>query len=47
MSALKAAGVDARYVEIDSEIGHLAFGYQTEKWSPTLKNFVAELMAPH
>jgi len=47
MSALKVAGVDARYVEIDSEIGHLAFGYQTEKWSPTLKNFVAELMAAH
>lgn len=43
MSALKTAGVDARYVEIDSDIGHLAFGYQTEKWSPVLKDFIAEL----
>ncbi len=45
MGALKAAGVDARYVEIDSDIGHLAFGYQTEKWSPELKSFVAQLTA--
>jgi len=44
MAALKAAGVDARYVEVDSEIGHLAFGYETEKWSPALKKFIAELM---
>ena len=47
MTALKAAGVDARFVEVDSEIGHLAFGYQTEKWSPALRSFVAELMAAH
>jgi homoserine O-acetyltransferase/O-succinyltransferase len=44
MDALKAAGVDARYFEVDSEIGHLAFGYQTERWSPALRKFVAELM---
>ena len=43
MSALKAAGVEAHYVEVDSEIGHLAFGYQTEKWSPALTRFMAEL----
>jgi homoserine O-acetyltransferase len=40
MAALNGAGVDARYVEVDSDIGHLAFGYQTEKWSPALKNFI-------
>ncbi len=45
MAALKAAGVEARYVEIDSDIGHLAFGYQTEKWTAELKRFVAELTA--
>jgi homoserine O-acetyltransferase len=46
MAMLKAAGVDARYVEVDSDIGHLAFGYQTEKWSPALGSFIAGLM-PH
>ena len=45
MAALKAAGVDASYVEVDSDIGHMAFGYQTEKWSPALKSFMAELTA--
>jgi homoserine O-acetyltransferase len=45
MAALKAAGVDASYVQVDSEIGHMAFGYQTEKWSPALKRFMDELTA--
>jgi homoserine O-acetyltransferase/O-succinyltransferase len=44
MQALKAAGVDARYYEIDSEFGHSASGFDAEKWAPTLKRFMAELM---
>jgi homoserine O-acetyltransferase len=44
MQALKAAGVDARYVEIDSELGHLASGLDGDKWAPALKAFMAELM---
>jgi homoserine O-acetyltransferase/O-succinyltransferase len=44
MQALKSAGVDARYVEIDSELGHLASGLDGEKWAPALKSFIAELM---
>ena len=45
MQALKRAGVDARYVEIDSELGHLASGLDGEKWAPALKSFMSELMA--
>jgi len=45
MEALKAAGVDARYVEIDSEFGHLASAADGEKWAPALAAFMAELMA--
>jgi homoserine O-acetyltransferase/O-succinyltransferase len=41
---LKAAGVDARYYEIDSELGHLASGLDGDKWSPALRSFMAELM---
>jgi len=44
MQALKGAGVDARYVEIDSELGHLASGLDGEKWAPALGTFMAELM---
>jgi homoserine O-acetyltransferase/O-succinyltransferase len=44
IKALKAAGVDARYFEIDSELGHLASGLDADKWSPALKAFMAELM---
>ena len=44
MQALKAAGVDARYYEIDSELGHSASGFDGEKWAPTLKAFMAELL---
>jgi homoserine O-acetyltransferase len=44
MQALKAAGVDARYYEIDSELGHSASGFDAEKWAPTLKDFMTELM---
>lgn len=43
MSELKDAGVDARYFEIDSELGHLASGKDADKWSSALANFMAEV----
>lgn len=45
MAKLKSAGVDARYVEVQSEIGHLAVDHQTEKWSRELEKFVEGLRA--
>jgi homoserine O-acetyltransferase len=45
IKALKSAGVDARYVEIDSDLGHLASGLDADKWAPALASFMAELMA--
>lgn len=44
MAKLKAAGVDARYFEIDSELGHLASGPEGDKWGPPLREFLAPLM---
>jgi len=44
MQGLKAAGVDARYYEIDSELGHSASGLDGEKWALALQDFVGELM---
>jgi homoserine O-acetyltransferase len=43
MEALAAAGVDARYVEIDTELGHLASGLDGEKWAPALRAFMDSL----
>jgi homoserine O-acetyltransferase/O-succinyltransferase len=43
MAALRAAGVDASYVEIDSEHGHLASGADAGKWAPALRGFIAKL----
>ena len=43
MAALKDAGVDARYQEIDSENGHLASGVDAAKWEPALRAFMKEL----
>jgi homoserine O-acetyltransferase len=45
MAKLKAAGVEASYVEIDTELGHLASGHEGDKWGPALANFIARLMA--
>jgi homoserine O-acetyltransferase len=45
MSELTAAGVDARYFEIDSELGHSASGPEHAKWSPVLREFLDPLMA--
>ncbi len=44
MTRMKAAGIDARYFEIDSELGHLASGPEADKWGPSLARFMAELM---
>ena len=43
MAKLKAAGVDATYYEIDSELGHSASGLDAAKWAPTLKAFMDRL----
>lgn len=43
MPALKAAGVDGQYFEIDSEHGHLASGTDAAKWAPALKAFLQSL----
>ena len=45
MHDLAAAGVDARYFEIDSELGHSASGPEHAKWSPVLCEFIAPLIA--
>src|SRR5262249_24135931 len=45
MEALRAAAVDARFVGLDSEFGHLASAADAEKWAPALAAFMAELMA--
>ena len=44
MNALDAAGVEARYFEIGSELGHSASGPEHAKWSPVLREFLAPLM---
>jgi homoserine O-acetyltransferase len=43
MDALTKAGVDARYVEIDSEFGHSASGPEWAKWGPALRDFLTRL----
>ena len=43
MAGLRGAGVDAAYVEIDSEHGHLASGTDAGKWAPALRAFIAKL----
>ena len=43
MQALRAAGVDATYFEIDSEKGHLASVADAEKWAPALQDFLRRL----
>ncbi len=45
MQALAAAGVEARYFEIDSDLGHSASGPEHAKWSPVLRDFLAPLLA--
>jgi homoserine O-acetyltransferase len=43
MARLRAAGVDATYVEIDSDFGHLASGADCAKWAPALRAFLTGL----
>jgi homoserine O-acetyltransferase len=43
MQLLDRARVDARYLEIDSEFGHLATGADAPKWAAVLAAFMAEL----
>jgi homoserine O-acetyltransferase len=45
MADLRAAGIDAAYVEIDSEHGHLASGADAGKWAPALRDFILKLEA--
>ena len=44
MRALADAGVDARYFEIASDLGHSASGREHAKWSPVLREFLGPLM---
>lgn len=43
MQALKAAGVDADYFLLDSELGHSASGLDAAKWAPRLRQFMESL----
>jgi homoserine O-acetyltransferase len=45
MRDLEAAGVEARYFELDSDLGHSASGPEHAKWSPVLRDFLAPLLA--
>ena len=45
IEALHAAGVEARYFELDSELGHSSSGPEHAKWSPVLREFLAPLVA--
>ena len=40
MPGLKAAGVDADYFLLDSELGHSASGLDAHKWAPRLREFM-------
>ena len=45
IEGLHAAGVDARYFELDSDLGHSSVGPEHAKWSPELRRFLAPLVA--
>jgi homoserine O-acetyltransferase/O-succinyltransferase len=45
MNDMAAAGVDARYFELDSDLGHSASGPEHAKWSPVLRDFLAPPIA--
>jgi homoserine O-acetyltransferase len=45
MKDLTAAGVEARYFELDSDLGHSASGPEHAKWSPVLREFLAPSIA--
>jgi homoserine O-acetyltransferase/O-succinyltransferase len=43
MGRLQMAGVDATYVELDSNFGHLASGREADQWTPALHAFLERL----
>jgi homoserine O-acetyltransferase/O-succinyltransferase len=43
MGRLQAAGVEATYVELDSNFGHLASGRESDQWAPALEAFLERL----
>jgi homoserine O-acetyltransferase len=43
MAALRAAGVEATYEELDSPHGHLAPGLDAAKWAPALARLMASV----
>ena len=45
IKALTPAGVEARYFELDSDLGHSSSGPEHAKWSPVLREFLAPLVA--
>ncbi|HEV8679860.1 MAG TPA: alpha/beta fold hydrolase [Stellaceae bacterium] len=45
IEALGAAGVAARYFELDSDLGHSSAGPEHAKWSPVLREFLMPLVA--
>jgi homoserine O-acetyltransferase len=46
MDKLAKAGVEARYVEIDTDFGHSASGADWQKWAPALGDFLGSLSQP-
>ena len=45
IAALHAAGVAARYFELDSDLGHSSTGAEHAKWSPVLREFLTPFVA--
>jgi len=45
IEALHAAGVEAGYFELDSDLGHSSSGPEHAKWSPVLREFLEPLIA--
>jgi homoserine O-acetyltransferase len=45
MDALAAAGVEGRFFELNSELGHSSTGAEHAKWSPALREFLAPIVA--
>ncbi len=43
MAHFATARIDARYFEIDTELGHLASGPEGDQWGPALREFISEL----
>jgi homoserine O-acetyltransferase len=46
VKAFRTAGVEVRYFELDSDLGHSSSGPDHANWSPALREFLAPLVAP-